>query len=48
LTLDNGRSDVESGRSGVAETECPREVRWSAKRKADAVVRLFGVRASTN
>lgn len=32
---------MESGRSGVAEAECPREVRWSAKRKADAVVRLF-------
>lgn len=32
---------MESGRSGVAEAECPREVRQAAKRKADAVVRLF-------
>jgi transposase len=32
---------VESGRIGVAEAEHPREVRWSAKRKADAVVRLL-------
>jgi transposase len=32
---------VESGRIGVAEAEHPREVRWSAKRKADAVIRLL-------
>jgi transposase-like protein len=32
---------VEIGRVGVAEAEHPREVRWSAKRKADAVIRLL-------
>jgi transposase-like protein len=32
---------MEIGRVGVAEAEHPREVRWSAKRKADAVIRLL-------
>jgi transposase-like protein len=32
---------MEIGRVGVAEAEHPREVRWSAKRKADAVMRLL-------
>ena len=32
---------MELGRVGVAEAEHPREVRWSAKRKADAVMRLL-------
>jgi hypothetical protein len=32
---------VEIGRVEVAEAEHPREVRWSAYRKADAVMRLL-------
>ena len=32
---------MESGRTRVAEAKSPRDVRWSAKRKADAVVRLL-------
>jgi len=32
---------MEIGRVGVAEAEHPREGRWSAKRKADAAIRLL-------